>query len=139
MFRPQQSFDCEYLYSSISDKAAAAIWAITKNHPFNDGNKRAALTTSFPFLAFNRHILLARQSEAVELCLRIAVSEPTIDLYYVSDWINDRVIRVYEIDPTDANQNEKVARYMQIASAVEIDAMRTFYKIALEADVLIPI
>ena len=138
LFQPQQSFGGEYLYPSISDKAAALIWSITKNHPFNDGNKRAALTTSFSFLAFNWHILLAGQSEAVELCLRIAASEPTIDRDYVSDWINDRVIRVDEFDPTDASQNEKGARYLQIASVAETDAMRTFYKIALESDLLIP-
>ena len=138
LFQPQQSFGGEYLYPSMSDKAAALIWSVTKNRPFNDGNKRAALTTGFSFLAFNRRILLAGQSEAVELCLRIAASEPTIDLEHVSDWINDRVIRFDEFDPTDASQNEKVARYSQIASATEIDAMRTFHKIALEAEVLIP-
>ena len=44
--QPQQSFGGEYLYPSMSDKAAALIWSITKNHPFNDGNKRAALTTA---------------------------------------------------------------------------------------------
>lgn len=137
LFQPQQSFGGEYLYPSISDKAAALIWSITKNHPFNDGNKRAALTTCFSFLAFNRRILLARQSEAVKLCLSIAASDPTIDRDYVSDWINDRTIRVDEFDPTDANQNDKVVRYTETASAAEIYALRIFYKIALEADVLI--
>lgn len=138
LFQPRQSFGGEYLYPSISDKAAALIWSVTKNHPFNDGNKRAALTMGFFFLAFNQRILLAGQSEAVELCLRIAASEPTIDRDYVSDWINDRVVRVDEFDPTDANQNEKMVRYAQIASAAEIEALRIFYEIALESDLLIP-
>lgn len=43
--QPQQSFGGEYLYPSISDKAAALIWSTIKNHPFTDGNKRTALTT----------------------------------------------------------------------------------------------
>ena len=40
--------------------AAALIWSITKNHPFNDGNKRAALTTGILFLAFNGYHTLSR-------------------------------------------------------------------------------
>lgn len=135
LFQPQQSFGGEYLYPSISHKAAALIWSVTKNHPFNDGNKRAALTMGFFFLVFNRHILLAGQSEAVELCLRIAASEPTIDRDYVSDWINDRVIRVDEYDEADANQNEKVVRYTQVASATEIDALRNFHRAAWKTEI----
>ena len=55
--QPQQTFFGEYLYPSMPDKAAALIWSITKNHPFNDGNKRAALTMGYFFLAFNRYAL----------------------------------------------------------------------------------
>ncbi len=40
--QPRQGFGGEYFYPSLPDKAAALIWSITKNHPFNDGNKRAA-------------------------------------------------------------------------------------------------
>ncbi len=73
--QPRQGFGGEYFYPSISDKAAALIWSITKNHPFNDGNKRASLTTAFLFLAFNRYVLLAGQGEAVEMCLNVAARE----------------------------------------------------------------
>ena len=63
-------------FPSIPDKAAALIWSITLNHPFNDGNKRTGLTTSFAFLANNGHVLIAHQDEAVELCLQIAAHTP---------------------------------------------------------------
>ena len=68
--QPSQGFGGEYRHPSISDKAAALIWFITKDHPFVDGNKRAALTTAFFFLAFNNFVLLVNQSEAVEMCIK---------------------------------------------------------------------
>ena len=69
----------------LTDKAAAVLmWSITLNHPFNDGNKRAGLTTSFAFLANNNLLLVAHQDEAVELCLRIAARTPGYSESYVS-------------------------------------------------------
>ena len=126
--QPQQTFFGEYLYPSISDKTAALIWSVTKNHPFNDGNKRAALTMGILFLAFNRYALLARQSEAVELCLKVAASEPDIDRDYISEWISERIISVDEFARGDANQPEILWRYWQSASDTEKNALVTFYK-----------
>lgn len=127
--QPQQTFFGEYLYPSTPDKAAALIWSVTKNHAFNDGNKRAALTTGYFFLAFNRYLLLATQSEAVELCLRVAASEPGIDKDYVSEWICERIIGVDELAQSDANQPEILVRYFQSASDVERRALITFYEV----------
>ena len=124
--QPQQTFFGEYLYPSIPDKAAALIWSITKNHAFNDGNKRAALTTGIFFLAFNNYILFATQRESVELCLKIAASEPSIDKEYVSAWISERIVGFHEIDAVSIIQNKKINRYAQVASAGE---MRTFMMI----------
>ena len=121
--QPQQTFLGEYLYPSIPDKAAALIWSITKNHPFNDGNKRAALTTGIFFLAFNNYILFAAQSESVELCLKVAASEPNIDKDYVSTWISDRIVGFHEIDTVSITENEKINRYAQVASADEMHAV----------------
>ena len=56
-------------YPSLAEKAATLIWGITKNHPFNDGNKRAALTTGFSFLFVNRCVVFADQDESVQMCL----------------------------------------------------------------------
>lgn len=38
--RPFQTFDGEFVYKSILEKAAALIESILINHPFVDGNKR---------------------------------------------------------------------------------------------------
>ena len=125
--QPQQTFEGTELYPSISNKAAALIWSITKNHPFIDGNKRAALTTCFFFLTFNGYMLLAGQSECVELCLRIAASDPSVDQKYISEWISERLIRFGEIDPSSAAQSEKLVRYMSGSSANEKLALFIFY------------
>ena len=120
--QPQQTFFSEYLYPSIPDKAAALIWSITKNHSFNDGNKRAALTTGIFFLAFNNYILFATQRESVELCLKIAASEPGIDKEYVSAWISERIVGFHEIGAVSTTEDERLRRYVEDATADEMYA-----------------
>ena len=127
--QPQQTFFGEYLYPSIPDKAAALIWSVTKNHPFNDGNKRAALTTGYFFLAFNRYALLATQSDAVELCLKVAASEPDIDKDYISEWISERILDIDDFAQSETSQNEDWLRYLQSASEVERCALVKFYEV----------
>ena len=98
--QPRQGYDGEYFYPSLSDKAAALIWSITKNHPFNDGNKRAALTVAYTFLAFNGYLLLTGHGEAVDMCLDVAKSKPGVDQAYISEWISERIVGVDELAET---------------------------------------
>ena len=51
-----QTFDGEYLYPSVEEKAAMLLYLVTKNHSFSDGNKRIAATLFLWFLNGN-HIL----------------------------------------------------------------------------------
>ena len=55
---PEATFDNEYLHSSIPSMAAAYCFHICKNHPFVDGNKRAALATTLVFLELNDYALV---------------------------------------------------------------------------------
>lgn len=50
---PQQKFEDTYLHKGIAAKAAAYLYHITKNHPFNDGNKRTAAMSALIFLDVN--------------------------------------------------------------------------------------
>lgn len=43
----------EYLHKTIYDKAAAYLFHIVQNHPFNDGNKRTGALTTILFLEEN--------------------------------------------------------------------------------------
>ena len=47
-----QTFDNEYVYKSIEEKASNFLYMIVKNHVFIDGNKRIAATLFIYFLNF---------------------------------------------------------------------------------------
>ncbi len=50
---PKSTFDGEYLHKNIFEMAAGYTYHICQNHPFIDGNKRAALVAALVFLEFN--------------------------------------------------------------------------------------
>jgi death-on-curing protein len=50
---PQSSFNGQYLHETVPAMAAAYAFHICQNHPFIDGNKRAALASSLVFLDIN--------------------------------------------------------------------------------------
>lgn len=50
---PQASFGGRSPFSDISEVAAAYLYYLCKNHPFVDGNKRAALGACLVFLRLN--------------------------------------------------------------------------------------
>ena len=57
--------------------AAALPWAILRNHPFADGNKRAALAALVMFADLNGLQLLCTEVEETAMVLRAAASEIT--------------------------------------------------------------
>jgi death-on-curing protein len=70
--------------------AAAYGYGIAKNHPFVDGNKRAALMAIYTFLAINEFDLDASEAEAVRAILGTADSTSTEDDLAV--WIRAHLI-----------------------------------------------
>lgn len=50
---PRASMFGEYLHKTIYDKAAAYLFHLVQNHPFNDGNKRTGALTAILFLEEN--------------------------------------------------------------------------------------
>lgn len=50
---PQASFGGQSPYQDIAEVAAAYLFYLCKNHPFIDGNKRAALGACLVFLRLN--------------------------------------------------------------------------------------
>lgn len=50
---PFQSFGRRDLYTTLVKKAAILFYLMIKNHPFQNGNKRIAVTTLFTFLHKN--------------------------------------------------------------------------------------
>jgi death-on-curing family protein len=50
---PFQTFSGKALYPSLVAKASVLFYLMIKNHPFQNGNKRIAITTLLLFLLFN--------------------------------------------------------------------------------------
>jgi death on curing protein len=50
---PKAAFGGEEMYPSNFEKAAAYLFHLARNHPFNDGNKRTAYVATLAFLKAN--------------------------------------------------------------------------------------
>ena len=72
---PQASFSGQSPYKDIVVVAAAYLFYLCKNHPFVDGNKRAALGACIVFLRLNGIEPKADGAEWEELTLAVAASE----------------------------------------------------------------
>jgi death-on-curing protein len=69
---PEASFGGVYLHPSLAEMAAAYLYHIARNHPFLDGNKRAALATALAFLWLNDRHLEAGEDELTDLVVGVA-------------------------------------------------------------------
>ena len=59
LYRPQTGY-----YTDLIEEAAALWESLAQNHPFIDGNKRAAFAATYTFLAINGAELTADSGEA---------------------------------------------------------------------------
>ena len=62
----------EYLHKTIYDKAAAYLFHIVQNHPFNDGNKRTGALTTILFLEENRIKIAFSDKDYEEFVVSVA-------------------------------------------------------------------
>jgi len=69
---PEASLGGVYLHTSLAEMAAAYLFHITQNHPFLDGNKRAALATALAFVWLNGQRLEAGEAESTVLVMGVA-------------------------------------------------------------------
>ncbi len=69
---PEASFGGLYLHTSLAEMAAAYLFHIAQNHPFLDGNKRAALATALTFIWLNDQRLDAGEDELTEMVMGVA-------------------------------------------------------------------
>ena len=61
LYRPQTGY-----YADLIEEAAALWESLAQNHPFIDGNKRAAFAATYTFLAINHARLTADAQEAYD-------------------------------------------------------------------------
>ena len=72
---PQATFSGEFLHSSIPAMAGAYLFHLCQNHPFIDGNKRAAANAAVTFLLMNDWEPTFEEEELVGVVLAVASSE----------------------------------------------------------------
>ena len=88
--RPQNLFAYENI-TNIPRLAAAYAYGIARNHPFVDGNKRAAFLSIGLFLALNNFQLQVEPVEAVNTMLALAAGN--LDETELTAWIEKYTVR----------------------------------------------
>ena len=71
---PFQKFSGKSLYPSLVAKASMLFYLMIKNHPFQNGNKRIAITTLLTFLFGNGKWLKADNQELYNFTMWVAQS-----------------------------------------------------------------
>src|SRR3989344_4606393 len=71
---PFQRFDKKFLYKGLTGKTSILFYLLIKNHPFQNGNKRIAVTTLLIFLYLNKKWLRSTESELYNLAKWVAES-----------------------------------------------------------------
>jgi death on curing protein len=87
--RPKQKWHYEPR-TDLAILSAAYAFGIAKNHPFVDGNKRAALVAAYTFLAINGFELEAPEPETVTMILGTADGSLSED--DLASWIRSHLV-----------------------------------------------
>ncbi len=75
---PFQTFGGKDPYPTLEHKAAMLFYLLIKNHPFQNGNKRIAVTSLFIFLAINKRWLSISNEDLYHLAVMVAMSPTSI-------------------------------------------------------------
>ena len=86
---PRQQFGGQYLHEDLGAMAAAYLYHIAMNHPFLDGNKRAAVIAAYVFLDNNGVELTVPQKELEQITLQVAAGELSKD--ELTTWFRSQI------------------------------------------------
>jgi death on curing protein len=87
--QPRMTFETHDLYPSLVEKVAALGYSLVMNHPFVDGNKRAAHAAMETMLLLNGAELFARLEEQERLMLGLAAGQVSRNALVA--WLDERV------------------------------------------------
>jgi death-on-curing protein len=76
-----------YENAGLAELAAAYAFAIARNHPFVDGNKRTSLLALYTFLGLNGLDFVVPEAEAATIILALAAGEVSEE--GLTRWIRD--------------------------------------------------
>ena len=75
---PFQTFGSRDMYKGLVPKAAVFFYLLVKNHPFQNGNKRIAVTSLLVFLHKNNKWLRVDNQELYNFAVWVAESPPSV-------------------------------------------------------------
>jgi death-on-curing family protein len=78
LITPFQSFSGKSLYPTLISKASVLFYLMIKNHPFQNGNKRIAMTTLFVFFYKNKKWIEVDNQELYNFTVWVASSPPKV-------------------------------------------------------------
>ena len=93
---PFQGFQRKTFYRGLAEKAAILFYLMVKNHPFQNGNKRIAMTTLFIFLHKNKKWLKVDSKELYNFAVWVAESNPRLKTETVK--AAQKFIKTYLVD-----------------------------------------
>lgn len=73
---PFQTFNKRSLYQGLIEQSSILFYLMIKNHPFQNGNKRIAITTLFYFLYKNGKWIEIENQELYNFAVWVASSPP---------------------------------------------------------------
>ncbi len=94
---PFQKFNQKDLYPGLIKKAAVLFYYLIKNHPFQNGNKRIAVTTLLTFLYLNNKWLRVDNKELYNFAVWIAESPSSLKqsvVYAIESFIGKNMIKL---------------------------------------------
>lgn len=94
---PFQSFGGKDLYPTLVSKGSVLFYLMIKNHPFQNGNKRIAMTTLFVFLHMNKKWMKVDTQELYNFTVWIASSPPQFKdeaLKTIEKFIKEHLIEI---------------------------------------------
>jgi len=77
LITPFQKYEGKFLNKGLFRKGAVLFYLMIKNHPFQNGNKRIAVTTLLVFLATNRFTIHVSNQSLYKFARYVAGSRPT--------------------------------------------------------------
>ena len=75
---PFMTYNRKELYPTLEDKGAILFYLLIKNHPFQNGNKRIAVTSLMVFLLFNGRWLTIQPAKLYNLAIWVAQSDAEV-------------------------------------------------------------
>ncbi|TAJ08567.1 MAG: type II toxin-antitoxin system death-on-curing family toxin [Nitrospirae bacterium] len=86
---PRQQFGGQFLHEDLAAMAAAYLFHIAQNHPFVDGNKRAAVMSALVFLNLNGVKNLPAPDKLEATTRQVAAGEMNKD--QLTKWVQSQI------------------------------------------------